>query len=353
MAGESDREDRTQPASAKRLQQARDEGRAPLSREVAGLAVLAAATALVLNYLPDEMQRQAAALARLLGEAATLSPMQAAHIAMAVAFPLLWPFMAATLLAASVAVLGQTNFLLNTSALAPDFSRISLGTGLAKLFGTQTLVDAATSTAKVAVMGLIAWQELRGLESLLPQAAAWSPGTLAAQIGTRLVAVATAILTVQLAVAGVDVLRTHLRFHAALRMTHQDQRDEARDSEGDPHVKGKLKQIRLQRSKRRMLQAVPKATLVVTNPTHYAVALFYEQGKGGAPRIIAKGADEMAARIRETAKAHGVPLIANPPLARALYPLPLESEIPAEHFQAVAELIAYVWKLRLPRRGRI
>ena len=151
--------------------------------------------------------------------------------------------------------------------------------------------------------------------------------------------------------AGVDILRTHLRFHGSLRMTRQEVRDEARESEGDPHVKSRIRQIRQQRAKRRMMAAVPKATLVVTNPTHYAVALAYARGQGGAPRIVAKGVDEVAARIRAVAKEAGVPLVANPPLARALYPLPLDAEIPAEHFKVVAELIAYVWKLRPTRRG--
>jgi flagellar biosynthetic protein FlhB len=353
MAGDSEKEDRTEAASAKRRQQARDDGQAPLSREVAGLAVLGSAVALLSLYLPAEMSRQTAALARLLAEADALSLQAAWHLASRAAFALVWPFGLAVLMAAALAVLGQTNFLIKTSALAPDFSKISPHAGLARLLGVQTLLEAAKSTAKVTVMGLIAWQELRALQALLPAALLWTPASLAQQIGARVIAVAMAILTVQLAIAGADVLRTHLSFHATLRMTRQELRDEARESEGDPHVKGKLKQIRLQRSKRRMLQAVPKATLVVTNPTHYAVALAYDRGQGGAPRIVAKGADEMAARIREMAKASNVPLVANPPLARALYPLPLDSEIPAEHFQAVAELIAYVWKLKNGRRATL
>ncbi len=349
MAGDAEKEDRTEAASAKRQQQARDDGQAPLSREVAGLAVLGSAVSLISLYLPGAMRIQTAALARLVAEFGTLSVPQAWQIAAHSMFVLFWPFAAAVILAASVAVFGQTKFLIKTAALAPDFSRINPGAGLAKLFGAQNLTEAAKSCAKVAVMGLVAWQELRRLPDLLPQALLWSPATLATQLGVRLIAVAMAVLTVQLVIAAADILRTHLSFHAALRMTRQELRDESREADGDPHVKAKIKQLRLQRSKRRMLQAVPKATLVVTNPTHYAVALLYERGQGGAPRIIAKGADEVAARIREVAKASGVPLVAYPPLARALFPLPLESEVPAEHFQAVAELIAYVWKLKSGR----
>ncbi len=141
-------------------------------------------------------------------------------------------------------------------------------------------------------------------------------------------------------------MRTHLRHAGTLRMSRQEQRDEHRESEGDPAVKGRIRRIRLARARKRMMAAVPKATVIITNPTHYAVALSYDQTNGGAPRIVAKGMDAMAARIREVAQANRVPIVANPPLARALYPLELDREVPTEHFQAVAEIIAYVWRLR-------
>lgn len=129
-------------------------------------------------------------------------------------------------------------------------------------------------------------------------------------------------------------------------MSREEAKQEHRESEGDPHVKAQQKKMRLSRAKRRMLRAVPEATLVVTNPTHYAVALAYVQGGSAAPVVVAKGVDAMAAKIREIASAHRVPIVPNPPLARALHQVELDREIPAEHFKAVAELIAYVWRLR-------
>ena len=129
-------------------------------------------------------------------------------------------------------------------------------------------------------------------------------------------------------------------------MSREDLKDEARDAEGDPRVKGRLRQLRQARAKRRMMAAVGKATVVITNPTHYAVALAYERGTQAAPRVVAKGVDEVAARIRAAAEKAGVPLVANPPLARALYLVALDAEVPAEHFRMVAEVIAYVWRLR-------
>ncbi|MDR3523164.1 MAG: flagellar type III secretion system protein FlhB [Acetobacteraceae bacterium] len=350
MAGESEREDRTEAASARRLQQARDDGQAPLSREAAGLAVLVAAAALLGAVLPGMARPNVAILTRMLGSAHLLDAQAALALAGRVVLQLVWPFCVAAVLAACVAVFGQTRFLLRPQALMPDISRIDPRTGLGRLLSREKLADTGLALLKITVMGFLAWGVLRGMLPMLSQSLFWTPVTFSEKLQDRVMAVAIAVLTVQTAVVAVDILRTHLRFHASLRMTRQDLRDEARESEGDPHVKGRIKQMRLQRAKRRMLQAVPKATLVVTNPTHYAVALAYERGQGGAPRIIAKGVDEVAARIRDVARNAGVPLIANPPLARALYPLPLDSEVPAEHFQAVAELIAYVWRLRPARR---
>jgi flagellar biosynthetic protein FlhB len=200
-------------------------------------------------------------------------------------------------------------------------------------------------------LGVVGWNALAATVPEFRQALFWSPALLAQRMIQHITSIAIAILAVQGLIAGADLLRTRLRFNADMRMTKQEQRDEARESDGDPQIKARLRQLRQQRSRRRMMQAVPQAAVVVTNPTHYAVALAYDRGSGGAPRIVAKGMDEMAARIRKAAQEAGVPLVANPPLARALYPLPLDREIPAEHFKAVAELIAYVWKLNGQRTG--
>jgi len=137
-----------------------------------------------------------------------------------------------------------------------------------------------------------------------------------------------------------------------LRMSRQDLRDEQKETDGDPKIKARIRQIRMQRARKRMMAAVPNATVVITNPTHYAVALAYDRAKNAAPRVVAKGVDSMAARIREVAEASRVPLVANPPLARALYQVEVDRDIPAEHYQAVAEIIAYVWRLGQRNRQR-
>jgi flagellar biosynthetic protein FlhB len=150
----------------------------------------------------------------------------------------------------------------------------------------------------------------------------------------------------QAAIAGADLLWERFSLARKLRMSRQEQRDEHKDSEGNPQIKQKLRQLARSRARRRMMKAVPKAAVVLTNPTHYAVALAYERGTKSAPRLVAKGADEVAERIRDIAREHRVPIIANPPLARALFRIEIDTEIPPEHFRAVAEIIAYVWRMR-------
>jgi flagellar biosynthetic protein FlhB len=155
------------------------------------------------------------------------------------------------------------------------------------------------------------------------------------------------------AVAGADLLFQKLQHHRRLRMSRQELRDEFKQSEGDPMVKGRLRQLRTERARRRMMAAVPQADVVLTNPTHFAVALKYEIGAMPAPKVVAKGADRIALRIREVAMEHGVPIVENPPLARALHDaVELDGFVPEQHFRAVAEVIGYVMRLKgkLPRR---
>jgi flagellar biosynthetic protein FlhB len=147
--------------------------------------------------------------------------------------------------------------------------------------------------------------------------------------------------------AALDVMLVRFDHTKSMRMTREQVRLEMRDADGDPFIKAKLKRIREMRFRRRMMAKVKAAAVVVTNPTHYAVALSYDNT--GAPRVVAKGADFVATRIREEATVHKVPIVANPPLARALYQVELDREIPAEHYRAVAEVIAFVWKLKTPR----
>jgi flagellar biosynthetic protein FlhB len=151
-------------------------------------------------------------------------------------------------------------------------------------------------------------------------------------------------------IAAADIFYQRYEYMKGLRMSHQDLRDEYRQTEGDPLVKGRLRQLRMERARRRMMGEVPTADVVVTNPTHYAVALKYDQNAMAAPKVVAKGVDKVALRIREVAVEADVPVVENPPLARGLYAaVDLDQEIPAEYYKAVAELISYIFKLKKRR----
>ncbi len=346
----ADAEDRTQAPSERRLQRAREEGQAPLSRELVTAAGLAAA-ALVLALAGPALATQ---LARRLRDmlAMTAAPAEALHHAAAAWAAAALPLLLAMALAGAGIVLLQTGFLVHAGAAMPDLSRLDPRRGLKRVFGPDNAAEALKSLAKLAILGWAVWTAIAATWPGLPTAPAWTTATLLDHLARELLHILLLILALQSAIAIVDVAWTRHRFAARHRMSREDQKQEQRESEGDPAIKARLRQIRTARSRRRMLAAVAKATVVVTNPTHYAVALAYERGAQSAPRIVAKGTDDVAARIRDAATKAGVPLVANPPLARALHALPLDSEVPPEHFRLVAEIIAYVWRLRGTARPR-
>ena len=341
MAGD----DRTEAATPRRLQRARDAGQVALSREVPALAGLGVGT-LILASMGAELGEPA--LARL-GQLISLPPgssvgtaLMASCLAIAV---LAGPVVMGVLAAGVAASILQTGVLFSPQRLQPDFARLNPIRGLGRIFGPTGLFEAAKATVKLAAFGFTAYRVLARELRDVGHAMFWPADQLAARAYHAALRVAAATLLLQAVIAVLDVVWVRRRHARQLRMSKEEVRQDARDADGNPQVKQRLRQMRLLRSRKRMLAAVPAATVVVTNPTHYAVALAYDSIKGGAPRVVAKGMDEVAARIREVARDNRVPLVANPPLARALYTVEVDSEIPAEHFKVVAEIIAYVWRL--------
>ena len=344
--GGPEAEDRTEAATPRRLQRAREEGQVPLSRELTSFAVLAAAALVLTLAVPASARTLAARLAVMLGQAHAIDPIAALRAALLATLAAAAPFALAALLAGTASVLLQTGFLFNPAALRVDLARISPLAGLKRLFGVTTLLDTGKALLKAAAAGTLLVIVVQGALPELRMAVFWTAPALLDHATRLLVQMLLAVLAVQGAVALFDVVRTHLKHASDLRMSREDLREEMRETEGDPQVKARLRQLRMQRARRRMMAAVPKATVVVTNPTHYAIALAYDRAAGRAPLVVAKGVDAVAARIRAVAEENKVPLVANPLLARALFRVELDAEIPAEHFQAVAEIIAYVWRLR-------
>jgi flagellar biosynthetic protein FlhB len=340
-----DRDQRTEAATPRRLQRARAAGQVPLSRELPAAAGLGAALLAISLAGPSGMHAMTGALAGLLANAHEADLSHAGAAAARAALFGAAPIVLAVLAASVTATLVQTGFLLSATSLVPDLSRVGPLAGLRRLLSPDNAAEAGKSALKLAALGAIVWRSLAGDLDGLAAAPGWDAARLADRVLRAVVAVLLATLAFQAAVAVLDVLWVRIRHAARLRMSREEVRQEQKETEGDPLIKARVRKIRALRARRRMLAAVPKATVVVTNPTHYAVALVYDRAKDAAPRVVAKGVDEMAARIRDAARAHRVPVVSNPPLARALWRVELDAAIPPEHFQAVAEIIAYVWRL--------
>ncbi|MCT9116051.1 flagellar biosynthesis protein FlhB [Cupriavidus gilardii] len=351
MSEESDLE-KTEPASPRRLEKAREEGQVVRSRELGTFVMLMAGVAGLwglggmLGRKLDTVMRAALSFepavahdpARMLSGFAQLVWESLLGV-----LPLLLLFAVAALLAPMV--LG--GWLFSTKSLLPDFSRLSPLKGLGRLFSAQSLVELTKAVAKSLLVGGIGfWVLWRHLPDAVALMNAPVHEALLRLLELVLLCCALAAGSLLL-VAAIDVPWQFWDYFKKLRMTKEEVKQEHKESEGNPHVKGRIRQLQRQMARRRMMAEVPKADVVVTNPTHFAVALRYEEGRMGAPRVVAKGTEEVAARIRELAAEHRVPILSAPPLARALHRhVELGHEIPAGLYTAVAEVLAWVYQLK-------
>lgn len=241
--------------------------------------------------------------------------------------------------------------LLSLDPLKPKFSKINPLEGAKRLFSTEALVNFVKGLIKLAVVSAVLWFVLAPKIDSLEMMIQLEPAMIAAEFMDLSLNIFGAVLAVVTIVAIADYVYQRTRWWNRLKMTVQETRDEYKQQEGDPKVKGRIRQVRMERSRKRMMAAVPQATVVITNPTHFAVALKYDSDMA-APQCVAKGADAVAFRIRELAKEHDVPIVENPPLARALYAsMDIDDTIPAEHFKAVAEVIGFVLRLKRGKGG--
>ena len=257
--------------------------------------------------------------------------------------------MLATILGGAGGNLAQSGLIFTGEKLKPDWSKVSPLKGFKRIFGPDGLVQFVKTFLKLLAVGVICWLVLKPHVRELETLAAMSPAMILPFTRDLAVALLVATLVFMGFTAGADYLWQRFRFAERMKMTKEETKEDYKQSEGDPHVKAKLKQIRAQRSRQRMMQNVPKATVIVTNPTHYSVALRYDTGDA-APVCVAKGVDALALRIREVAREHKVPIVENVPLARALYAaVDVDETIPREHFEAAAKVIGFVMQ---KRKGR-
>ncbi len=354
---DGDDAERTLPPTQKRLEEARKNGQIPRSQELSAAAVVLASGG-ALHFMGRDLgdgffdlMRGGLSLSR---EQALDSSSAISMFAGAAQHALLTcaPVLGLTLVAALLAPLSIGGWNLAFGSLAPDFSRLSPIKGFGRLFSMRGVVELLKAFAKFAIVGIIAvlflWKKTGEMLALGDEPTAAGIGHAINLTGQALFALAAGLVII----AAIDVpwqLFQHLK---SLRMTRHEVREEMKESEGNPEVKGKIRQMQQEVAKRRMMQAVPKADVVVTNPTHFAVALRYDEKRMRAPVVVAKGADEVAARIRAVAAEHNVAIFEAPPLARALFrAVDLNEAVPARLYVAVAQVLTYIYQLRAAKRS--
>ncbi|APV51404.1 flagellar biosynthesis protein FlhB [Betaproteobacteria bacterium GR16-43] len=348
---ETDQE-KTLPASEKRLEQAREEGHVPRSRELSGALLMAVAGGLFIAS-GEGLSRDMAALMSS-GLSIDRASLDVPGIALerfsrlsvqgllAVA-----PWLLAMCLAALAAPLAIGSWNFSTQGFMPDFNRLNPMSGLGRMFSRDALIELGKAVAKATLVGgiglYVVWDGLDGFAALGSTATPAAIALLGERMGHAFILLAAGLA----AIAAVDVPVQLWQYHAKLRMTPEEAKRESRESEGDPMVKGRIKSLQREMARRRMMAEVPKADVVVVNPTHYAVALKWQGGKAAAPVVVAKGSDLLAHKIRSIAYDAGVTVVDAPPLARALHKhAEVGDPIPAPLYEAVAQVLAYVFQLR-------
>ncbi|WP_096225514.1 flagellar biosynthesis protein FlhB [Geobacillus sp. FJAT-46040] len=347
--------EKTEKATPRKRQEVREKGQVAKSGDAVAAAVLLA-TFLTLS-LAGEYERDGLLrlFARALSDYASVPlTIDSLHLLfldwLRHAALLLAPFFAAAVLAAGLANFLQIGALFTVEPLKMDWNRLNPVQGMKRLFSLRAIVELLKSVLKAGIIGAIVFALLLSGRNELMALASKPPGAMLAVIGGLTVKMGLYAAAALLFLALFDYLYQRFEFEKNIRMSKQDIKDEFKKTEGDPLIKSRIKQRQREMAMRRMMQEVPNADVVITNPTHYAVALKYEDGKMEAPVVVAKGADYVALKIKEIAKANGVVTVENRPLAQALYrQTDVGDMIPETFFKAVAEILAYVYRLK--RKG--
>jgi len=356
MAGDSDAE-KTEDASPRRLEKAREDGDVPRSKELATFAVLMTAGAGLWatgGNLAGHLSAMLASSLSLTREQIYNPTVLIERITNDIGGVLLacLPLALAIMLVALAAPLAIGGFNFTSKAFMPNFGKLNPISGLGNIFSANALVELLKAVAKTVLVGCVAYivvmSEKDAVLGLAVEPLGAGTGHVADLIAHAFLFIVGSLGVVAL----IDAPYQMWHYSNKLKMTRQEMIQESKESDGNPQIKGKIRQMQRQMARNRMMQNVPTADVVVTNPTHYAVALKYTDGQGGAPRVVAKGADEVAAKIRELAREHKVALLEAPALARALYKhTEIDDEIPEKLYSAVAEVLAYVFQLRNYSKG--
>ena len=348
-------QEKTEKATPKKRQKARDEGQVAKSQEVStaamliiGFSALAIFSGLLLTGVANMFDHAFSFITDLQDDfnPAFMTGLVAWGLGriILIALPI---FLITTLVSVAMNLL-QVGWNPTLKPLKPKFSKLNPIKGFKKIFGLQALVNFAKSLLKLTLVGIVVFVIISGEANMIPTLFDVSFGEAISYIGALLIRIGITIGVLYIFIALFDWAYTKWKHEKDIKMSKQEVKEEWKQQEGHPQVKQKIRQKMREVSMRRMMQGLPEADVIITNPTHYAVALKYDMfGLSGAPRLVAKGVDFMAKRIREVGLEHDIPIVENPPLARAIYDdVDLEQEIPEELYVAVAEIMAYVFKLK-------
>jgi len=355
---DDDKEDdasKTEDPSAKKLEESRKRGQVAQSRDLSTWVMFLAATLLIATATPSMFANFADELKAFLEHAHEFtmgSPDIESLLAstMMIAFKGSFLFFVILIFAAIIGPVMQIGLMLSPEVLKPDFSKISIVKGFSRLFSMKSFVEFLKGLLKMSAIGAVGFTLVAPYLNNIEHSIDTSPFEILVETKYLAIRMMIGILIALLAIALADFLYQRWEFMKQMRMTKQEVKDEYKQTEGDPFIKGKLKQLRMEKARQRMMQNVPKADVIITNPTHYSIALKYDTEISDAPIVIAKGVDEVAMRIREIAKEHDIILYENKPLARSLFDtVEIDQPIPVELYKAVAEIISYVYK----KKGKI
>ena len=355
MSDTQDQSQKTEEPTQKKLDEARKKGQVASSKEVNTWFMLFAG-ALLLMLAPLGVSRMGDILSRFLSQSHALNVdtsgiLRLGAMTMMDMAAIMAPMFVIFLIAAIASGFVQHGFLLSVDKIKPKLENISLLKGVKRMFSLRSVVEFAKGIMKMTIVGAVAFALIEPEVEHITSAIDMAPTDILHLIWTLALRMIAGVCAVVTLIAGFDFLYQKFEFQKSMRMSKQDIKDEMKQSEGDPMIKSRLRQLRIERSRKRMMAAVPEADVVITNPTHYAVALKYTSGEMAAPVLVAKGVDNLALRIREVAIENDVPIVENPPLARALHGgIEIDQAIPEAYYRAVAEVIGYVWRLKDKRR---
>ena len=351
MAEEDDSQ-KTEEPTQRKLSKARDEGQVAQSQEIKHWMILMGGAGMLL-FLAPAMARDITAICRRFVQGSYAIPMDMEHLRLLFSevalqvFIILAPAFGLFMVFALVANVGQFGLIWSLKKVTPKPSKISPLSGVKRLFSSQGVMEFFKGILKLSLVSLVAFGLAIPMLSDLQMLPAISAGEALHRVHEIAILMAVASFGVMTVVAVLDYIFQRSTFMKQMRMSKNEVKDEHKQTDGDPQVKARIRQIRAERARQRMMASVPKADVIITNPTHFAVALEYKMESMPAPIVVAKGQDHMALKIREIAEENEITIVENPPLARALYgSVEIDQEIPPEHFKAVAEVIGYVMRLK-------